>query len=98
MFGSGVSDGGSTAGMTNNHLVNINDVHNHNSSFRPGTVKSPANSACSDIRFKPYEIGKSTAHVNKKKASDLKSTGSRTSSPASNIEMNGQAASGQNYR
>lgn len=79
----------------NNH-VSLNEIHNHNS--RPGTVKSPANSACSDIRFKPYEIGKSTAHQNKKKANDLKSTGSRTSSPASNVEVNGQAANGQNYR
>lgn len=94
--------GSATENLTppvNNHVNNsllINEIPNNNS--RPGTVKSPANSACSDIRFKPYEIGKSSAHQNKKKANDLKSTGSRTSSPASNVEVNGQSANGQNYK
>lgn len=91
--------GGDTSAITNNH-VSINDIQNHNNTnSRPGTVKSPANSACSDIRFKPYEIGKSTAAANKKKANDIRSGGSRTSSPApTNAELNGQSANGQNYR
>lgn len=95
--------GGGGDSIMNNH-VSINDIQNHNSNnSRPGTVKSPANSACSDIRFKPYEIGKSSSAINKKKAAvaEIRNSNSRTSSPApNNSEFNGQnaAANGQNYR
>lgn len=91
--------------IVNNH-VSLADVQNHrnsNSNSQPSQVKSPANSTGSDIRFKPYEIGKSGIVTTKKKqaANELRemakmnSIAMRISSPVPKV--NGQS-NGQSYK
>ncbi|KAF5296134.1 hypothetical protein FQR65_LT10304 [Abscondita terminalis] len=98
--------GGDSSVIVNNH-VSLADVQNHrnsNSNSQPSQVKSPANSTGSDIRFKPYEIGKPGIITTKKKqaANELRemakinTIATRISSPSP--EVNGQTTNSQNYR
>lgn len=92
--------------IVNNH-ISLADVQNHrssvNSDTRPSVVKSPSNSTGSDIRFRPYDIGKPGTITTKKKAAanELRQIAkinslTRISSPVP-AEVNGQT-NGQNYR
>lgn len=91
-----------SSAVENNH----HDVQNFtNNISHPVPIKSPANSNGSDIRFKPYEIGKSSVVTTKKKQAAIElreaksnkiiplSTRISTPSPETNGHTNGQ-----NYR
>lgn len=94
----GGSPGNEIPTIPNNH-ISVTEVQYVNNSNRPNTVKSPANSGGSDIRYKPYDIN-SALITSKKKQAALEnrhklSLASRTTSPAP--ETNGQSG-GQSYR
>ncbi|XP_048517792.1 uncharacterized protein LOC109543563 isoform X2 [Dendroctonus ponderosae] len=87
---------------TNSNHVSMTEVHYVNTtSSRPSTVKSPANSAGSDIRYKPYDINQASIVTTKKRAAlaDSKSSkaalAARTTSPL--VDINGHSGS-QSYR
>lgn len=74
------------------------DFRQQGPSPRPAVAKSPANSAGSDIRFKPYDLNKSSVATSKQRSATIKgSTPGQRNSPNGPAE-NGTVVLGQNYR
>ena len=67
---------------------------------RPAVPKSPANLTGNDIRFKPYDLNKSTVATNKQRSSTSVKTPTpgQRNSPSNGPAENGTVALGQNYR
>lgn len=75
------------------------DFRQRGPSPRPVVSKSPANSAGSDIRFKPYDLNKSSVATNRQRSATIKgSTPGQRNSPNNGPAENGTVALGQNYR
>lgn len=76
------------------------DFRQQGPSPRPAVPKSPANLAGNDIRFKPYDLNKSTVATNKQRSStSVKApTPGQRNSPSNGPAENGTVALGQNYR
>ncbi|XP_050293670.1 uncharacterized protein LOC126734172 isoform X2 [Anthonomus grandis grandis] len=101
VFGGDPSAPSHLSSASNNHVSVTEVQYLNNSTSRPSTVKSPANSAGSDIRYKPYDINQASIVTSKKKQALADSRNSkaahasRTSSPL--VDVNGHSGS-QNYR
>ncbi|XP_076296792.1 MAP7 domain-containing protein plexus [Lasioglossum baleicum] len=74
------------------------DFRQQGPSPRPAVAKSPANSAGSDIRFKPYDLNKSSVAVNKQRTGVKVAAAGQRNSPNNAPAENGTVALGQNYR
>ncbi|XP_008545520.1 uncharacterized protein LOC103569795 [Microplitis demolitor] len=76
------------------------DFRQQGPSPRPVVAKSPANSAGSDIRFKPYDLNKTTSVVsNKPRSANVKiASSTQRNSPSNAPAENGNVTVGQNYR
>ncbi|CAH1164583.1 unnamed protein product [Phaedon cochleariae] len=96
--------GGDPTNMADHH-VSVNDVfyrHEGHAVARPGAGRSPADSAGSDIRYKPYDVNCSGSMGNKKKMAVMESrhnakAQARPSSPTAH-DLGSAHPSAQTYR
>lgn len=85
---------------SNKNKLKIYKIFITGPSPRPVVAKSPANSAGSDIRFKPYDLNKTTSVVsNKPRSANVKiASSTQRNSPSNAPAENGNVTVGQNYR